>query len=158
MCQSTQTRHLSTVGVNRRASLLLVAIFLILSPVLSQADADSNLLQLKNIAESNAAELGSVVANDHWTRVEFSNVYIDPVVVVETANGDTTYIAGVRNIDTMGFEINLKSCNPSDGAALQETINFSVVDAGQLPAAGPANTQIKQRFAWGECAGTSLSS
>jgi hypothetical protein len=80
-------------------------------------------------------------------------------VVVESFfdSGNNSYAVGIRNIDAKGFEINLKSCSNSTEIPLQETINYSVVDNSQLPSTGPANTVIRQRFAWGECA-TSTSS
>jgi len=41
------------------------------------------ILNQKAIAETYAQELGNVPAQDHWTRIEFSTTYIDPVAVVE---------------------------------------------------------------------------
>jgi len=44
-------------------------------------------------------------------------MYIDPVVVVEgsVANANNPYVVGVRNIDAMGFEVSLQTCNYSTG-------------------------------------------
>jgi hypothetical protein len=143
-------------NVNHLVALKAITAVLIVSPLIAQAESqkDSNLLNLIAISESNAAELGSVVADDHWTRIEFSKVYVDPVVVIESdANAvNNTYIAGIRNIDTKGFEINLKSCNNTTEIPLQETINYSVIDNSELPQTSEKNTAIRQPFAWGECA------
>jgi hypothetical protein len=140
-----------------RTSILIIASNLIFSPLLAHAEPGLALQEIQKIAGTDAMEIGTALANDHWTRVEFSKVYIDPVVVVEpfSGNGKDTYIAGIRNIDTMGFEINLRSCNNSTDVPHQETINFSVLDKGQLPTSNRANTELRQRFAWGDCPASS---
>jgi hypothetical protein len=143
----------SISGAKRLTLNSAVAFGLIINPCLVRAEQDSARLNLQAVAESNAQELGGVIANDHWTRIEFSTTFIDPIVVVEPliANGDNLYIVGIRNTDTSGFEINLKSCNNSIDTPLQETINYSVIEHSQLPSTEQANTQLRQRFAWGEC-------
>jgi hypothetical protein len=143
-------------NANRLVVLKTITAVLIVSPLIAQAESkkDSNLLNLIAISESSAAELGSVVADDHWTRIEFSKVYVDPIVVIEPSinAANNTYIAGIRNIDTKGFEINLKNCNNSADIPLEETINYSVIDNSELPQTSEKNTTIRQPFAWGECA------
>lgn len=153
MFQSTPLFHRQLFGAKRLTAIKTIATVLMLSPVLVLAELDPALLKLQTVAESNAMELGSAVADTHWTRIEFSKVYVDPIVVVEPLidNGNNAYVVGIRNIDDMGFEINLKNCNNSPEIPLQETINFSVIDNSQLPSAEQANTAVRQRFAWGEC-------
>jgi hypothetical protein len=150
----TQTCCLSIFGAKRRTAMLVKAAVLTCMPFLAQADQDLFSQKIQLIAESNAMELGSVMADGHWTRIEFSKPYIDPVVVVEpfVETESSSYIAGIRNIDAMGFEINLKNCNDSTEIPLQETINYSVIDNSQLPSAEQKITPVRQRFAWGECA------
>jgi hypothetical protein len=138
--------------------ITIAATALLLSPFIVQADPDTDLLKLQTVAESNALELGNAVADDHWTRVEFSKVYDDPIVVIDPSNDNASnsYTVGIRNVDAQGFEINLQHCNNATDIPLQETVNFSVIENGQLPTA-PEDPVTKQRFAWGEC-GTSRSS
>ncbi len=143
-------------SVNKLVAIKTIIAVLSVSPILLHAESkkDANLLNIIEMSRSNAAELGSAVADDHWTRIEFSKMYVDPVVVIEPdVNADNnTYITGIRNIDSKGFEINLKNCNDSSEVPLQETINFSVIDNSQIPPKNEKNTVLRQPFAWGECA------
>jgi hypothetical protein len=150
----TQTCCLSIFGAKRRTAMLVKATALTFMPFLVQAEQDLFSRKIQLIAESNAMELGSVMADGHWTRIEFSKPYIDPVVVVAPLvdTGNHSFVAGIRNIDAMGFEINLKNCNDSTEIPLQETINYSVIDNSQLPSTEQKSTPVRQRFAWGECA------
>jgi opacity protein-like surface antigen len=96
-----------------------------------------------------AQESNSAFVSGQWTRVEFSKSYDDPVVVVETLvnNSQTPYMVGVRNIDAMGFEISLRSCDGVE-IPLQESINFSVLENKQPVQDADQNRQV---YAWGEC-------
>lgn len=158
MIQSMPKFHLF-----KAKSKILIAIQTILTALLfnsmtAVAQQDNSLQNEQSLAETNASELGSAVAQDHWTRVEFSGVYADPIVVVEAAsiNSNNAYIVGIRNIDTRGFEINLKSCSNSNVASIPQNINYSVIDKSLLTLATQSNSQISQHFAWGECDGTSI--
>lgn len=148
--------HPTFFNANRFVAIKSITAVLLVSPFLVQAEPkqDANLLKIIAIAESNAAELGSVVADGHWTRIEFSKVYVDPVVVIEpdVNIANNAYVAGIRNIDTKGFEINLKPCDNSTENPLRETINYSVIDNNELPKTIEKYTVIRQPFAWGECA------
>jgi hypothetical protein len=133
----------------------IAATALVVSSIIVQADPDTAISKLHKVAATNSLELGSAIADDHWTRVEFSKVYADPVVIVESSYSSSptiAYIVGIRNVDAMGFEMILKNCDA--GTPLQETINFSVIDKSQLYKSEHADTAISQRFAWGECGAT----
>ncbi|CAA9891718.1 hypothetical protein METHB2_490024 [Candidatus Methylobacter favarea] len=137
-----------------------VALFTVLTlglmskPYLAHADKNSVTSSLQTVAKSYAQELGDVLAQDHWTRIEFSTIYIDPVVVVEglTANADNPYVVGIRNVDEMGFEIRFKSCANSNGIPVQEKVNYSVIEKSKLPLTEDANAKVRQQFSWGQCA------
>jgi hypothetical protein len=156
--QSTPILH-SISRTKRLTAMKAIATVLILNPFFVQAEQENTLQKIQRIAESNAMELGSTVADAHWTRIEFSKAYVDPVVVVEgsIANGGSSYAVGIRNVDAMGFEINLKNCNNSTETPLQETIAYSVIDNSQMTSTEQAGSAIRQPFVWGECA-TSTSS
>ncbi len=144
MYSNTLPPHFASTS-KRLFTALTAALALTAVSATVQAQQDPAVRNLQTQAqESNAA-----FASGKWTRVEFSKSYDDPVVVVETLvnNSDVPYMVGVRNIDPMGFEISLKSCNGSD-APLQESINFSVLENN--PAAQDSE-QSRQLYAWGEC-------
>lgn len=153
MFQSSSFPLISISGAKRLTLNSTVAFSLLINPYLVLAEQDPARLDLQAIVESNAQELGDVIANNHWTRIEFSNILVDPVVLIEptSIDGNNPYMVGIRNVDASGFEINLKSCNNSIDVPLQETVNYSVIDKGQLLSPEQTNTQIKQYFAWGEC-------
>jgi hypothetical protein len=129
----------------------VAAVALLGSTFLTHAESASSFTKNQEVAKNNAVEFGSVVADNHWTRIEFSKVYIDPVVVIEANNADkNTYIAGIRNIDTKGFEVNVKGCDASKNYT-QENVNYSVIDNSEASSIAEPSTIVRQRFAWGEC-------
>jgi hypothetical protein len=152
-CQSVDFSYNPITDFKRVAIYATLALGLISNPYLVHAEENPVTSNLQAVAESNAQELGGVIANDHWTRIEFSTTYIDPIVVVEgsIANGNNTYVVGIRNVDEMGFEVSLKNCsNPNDD--VQENVDFAVIEKSQLPSTEGPNAEVRQQFSWGECA------
>ena len=152
--QSFDFSYSPITGFKRVAIYTTLALGLISNPYLAHAEKNAVTSNLQALAESYAQEIGDVRAEDHWTRIEFSSTYIDPVVVVEgsTANGDNSYMVGIRNVDAMGFEVSLKNCSNSTDIPVQENVNFAVIEKSQLPLTEGANAEIRQQFSWGECA------
>ena len=152
-CQPADLSRSSMAGFMRVTLFLALAMCLVSKPYIAQAGTNAVTAYLQAVAQSNAQELGGVVANNHWTRIEFGKTYIDPVVVVEASaiNPNSTYVVGIRNVDAMGFEIGLKSCNNGADIPLQENVNYSVIDKSRLPSTQDANTKVRQQFSWGEC-------
>jgi len=157
-CQSIDSSYRSITGFMRIALLTALALGLISKPYFAHAETNVVTSYLQEVANSNAQELGGVIADEHWTRIEFSKTYIDPVVVVEgsVANAHNTYVVGIRNVGAMGFEISLQNCNNATGIPVQENVNFSVIEKSQLPATESSNAKIRQQFSWGECPTTAI--
>ena len=157
-CQSVDSPYSSITGFMRIALLTALALGLISKPYFAHAETNAVTSYLQEVAKSNAQELGGVISNEHWTRIEFSTTYIDPVVVVEksVANANNTYRIGIRNVDPMGFEISLKNCDNSTGNPLQENVNYSVIEKSQLLLTKDTNTKVRQQFSWGECPVTAI--
>jgi hypothetical protein len=152
-CQSVDFSYNPITDFKRVAIYATLALGLISNPYLVHAEENPVTSNLQAVAESNAQELGGVIANDHWTRIEFSTTYIDPIVVVEgsIANVNNTYVVGIRNVDDKGFEVSLNNCsNPNDGP-VQENVNFAVIEKSQLPSTEGPNAEVRQQFSWGEC-------
>lgn len=133
---SSPKRHLTTLT----AALALTAV--------SVTAHAQNYHAAQNL-QAQAKESNAAIAGANWSRVEFSKSYDDPVVVVETPvnKSDSPYMVGIRNIDAMGFEISLRSCNGPD-VPLQESINFSVLENNPTAQNTDQNRQV---YAWGEC-------
>jgi len=152
-CQSVDSPYHLITGFKLVTLVSALALCLIAKPYLAHAETNADTSNLQTLAVSYAQESNYVLAQDHWNRIEFSGTYIDPVVVVEdsSANGNNSYVVGIRNVDTMGFEISLKNCSKSAGNPIQEDVNYAVIEKAQLPATEGANTEIRQQFSWGEC-------
>jgi hypothetical protein len=157
-CQSVDSPYSPMTGFMRIASLTALALGLISNPYFAHAETNAVTSYLQAVAKSNAQELGGVIADEHWTRIEFSKTYIDPVVVVEgsVANAHNTYVVGIRNVGAMGFEISLKNCNNFTGTPVQDNVNYSVIEKDRLPATADTDTQVRQQFSWGECPATAI--
>ena len=152
-CQPVGSSFHTINGFKLLTLVSALALGLIAKPYLAHAEENAVTTNLQALAVSYAQESNDVLAQDHWTRIEFSGTYIDPVVVIEgsSANEHNYYVVGVRNVDTMGFEISLKNCNNSNNGPVQEDVNYSVIERNQLPVTEGANAQIRQKFSWGEC-------
>jgi len=145
----------STTGVKRAAIYTTaLALSLLSTPYLAQAEENAVTSNLQAVAQSYAQEIGDARAEERWTRIEFGTTYSDPVVVVEgtIANADNAYMVGIRNVDAMGFEVSLKNCSNSTGIPVQENVNYAVIEKSQLPLTEDANAEVRQQFSWGECA------
>ena len=151
-CQAVDFWYRSMTGFKRVAIYATLALGLISNPYLAHAE-NAVTSNLQALAELYAQESGDVRAEDHWTRIEFSTTYIDPVVVVggSIANVNNTYVVGIRNIDAMGFEISLENCNNSTGIPSQDNVSYAVIEKSQLLATESANDKVRQQFSWGEC-------
>jgi hypothetical protein len=130
-----------------------LALSLIAMPYLAHAEQNPATSNLQALAVSYAQESNAVLAQDHWTRIEFSGTYNDPVVVVNgsSANENNSYVVGIRNVDAMGFEISLKNCTNATNGPVQEDVSYAVIERNQLPVTEDDNADIRQKFLWGEC-------
>ncbi len=151
--QGLDLSYSSLADCKRVTLLAALTLGLLCKPYFAHAEENAVTANLQAIAEAHAQEIGDAHAEDHWTRIEFSTVYIDPVVVVEgsIANSDKSSVVGIRNVDARGFEISLKNCSNSTDAPAQKKVNYAVIEKSQLPSAEGANAGVRQQFSWGEC-------
>ncbi|MDD5633313.1 MAG: hypothetical protein PHI13_14995 [Methylococcales bacterium] len=152
-CQPVDTSYSSITGFMRISLLTALALGLISKPYFAHAETNAVTSYLQEVAKSNAQELGEVIADNNWTRIEFSTTYIEPIVVFEEPvdSANNTYVIGIRNVTATGFEINLKNCDKSTEVSAQENVNFSVIDKSQLPVTESSTAKVRQQFSWGEC-------
>jgi hypothetical protein len=157
-CQSVDFSYSPITGFKLGAIYATLALGLVSNPYLAHAETNAVTSYLQEDTKPNIHELGGVISDEHWTRIEFSTIHIDPVVVVEgsAANINNTYVVGIRNVDTMGFEISLKNCNNATDIPVQENVNYSVIEKSRLPSIEGPNTKIRQQFSWGECPATEI--
>ena len=153
-CQSVNSSYSSITGFKRVTLFTALALGLISKPYFAHAEENAVTSNLQAVAELYAQESSDVLTEDHWTRIEFSTTYIDPIVVIEgsIANVNNTYVVGIRNVDEMGFEISLKNCNNSTDIPVQENVSYAVIEKSQLPSTEGPYAEVRQQFSWGECA------
>lgn len=154
-CQPVDFSYSPITGFKRVTLFTALALGLISKPYFAHAEGNAVTSNFQAVAELYAQEIGDVLAEDHWTRIEFGTTYIDPIVVVEgsTANVAGTYVVvGIRNVDGMGFEISLKNCNNSTDIPAQENVSYAIIEKSQLPLTEGPNAEVRQQFSWGECA------
>ncbi len=79
-------------------------------------------------------ELGEIDINHNWTRVEFSDPFINPVVVAgpPRSNDDAPSAIRLRNITTTGFDIRIQEWDYLDGGHATETVAYLVMEQGSF--------------------------
>lgn len=78
-------------------------------------------------------EIGDVYINHDWHWVEFSNAFLDPVVVAKplSCNDEDPAVVRIPNIDENGFEISVHEWDYLDGIHATETIGYIVIERGR---------------------------
>jgi hypothetical protein len=119
-------------------------------------ETTANTHSLTKILQDNAAmfalEQSESLADERWTRVEFTQWMVDPIVVAKPLNeqrGDP-FVIGIRNIDTTGFEVRVRHCNKEDKKQ-PELFSYYVLERSQYQLTDDIFVDAKQRFLWGKC-------
>ena len=78
-------------------------------------------------------ELQEVQVDNNWTRFNFTQPFIDPVVVAgpPSFNGSDPATIRVRNIDSTGCEVRIQEWEYLDDVHAQETLSFIVMERGK---------------------------
>ena len=81
---------------------------------------------------SGTIEISEVSVDHNWKRVEFSEVFSDPVVVAKPLSGNEDEPAVVRigSVDATGFEIRVQEWDYLDGIHAEETVGYMVMERG----------------------------
>ena len=96
-------------------------------------------------------EMGKVSVGDEWKRVELSNTFENPVVVVKTAsrNDVSPAVVRVRDVDAQGFEVRIQEWDYLDDKHAEEQVGYVVMEKGSYTLgdgtrveAGQFNTDI----------------
>jgi hypothetical protein len=99
-----------------------------------------------------ALEQKEASANESWTRIEFTQWMVDPIVVAKPLNEQVNdpFVIGIRNIDTTGFEVRIRHCNEGDKKQ-PELLSYYILERGQYLLTDETFMDAKQRFLWGKC-------
>ncbi|MCJ7602745.1 MAG: cadherin-like domain-containing protein, partial [Desulfobulbaceae bacterium] len=83
-------------------------------------------------SESFVIELGEVNVNSNWSLVEFSEPFVDPIVVAKPAssNDKNPCVVRIRNLTASGFEIRVQNWNYLPDTHGYETVSFITLERG----------------------------
>ncbi|ADJ29605.1 hypothetical protein [Nitrosococcus watsonii] len=108
---------------------------------------------LQDNAQILAIEHSELMADETWTRIEFAQWMVDPIVVAKPLNEHVSdpFVIGIRNVDTSGFEVRVRHCHKTDRNQ-PEFFSYYVLERDQYWSADKTFTMdAKQRFLWGKC-------
>ncbi|QBQ54430.1 fibronectin type III domain-containing protein [Nitrosococcus wardiae] len=93
-------------------------------------------------------EVGEVIADHKWVRVNFKESFIDPVVIAPSMSysGGDPSIVRIRNITSDGFDIRVQEWDYRDGWHTQEKIHFIAMEKGHYIL--PDGTKIEAGSTW----------
>ena len=100
------------------------------------------------MSNSLAFEIGDIELRQNWVRVNFTESFVDPIVVAKpiSLNGAAPALIRIRNIDAGGFDIRIQEWEYQDGIHAKETVSYLVMENGNFTLAD--GTQIEAgRFA-----------
>ncbi|MEA3276086.1 MAG: DUF4082 domain-containing protein [Pseudomonadota bacterium] len=84
-----------------------------------------------------AMEVGELLVNHLWQRVDFAAPFTDPIVVAQSlsSNGAHPAVVRVDGVDPNGFSIRVQEWDYLDGSHAKETVSYIVMERGyhQLP-------------------------
>ena len=95
--------------------------------------------------------------NHNWKRVDFTDSFIDPVVVAKPSSYNETDPAVVRikDVDSTGFDISIQEWDYLDGSHAFETVGYIVMERGSYTLgdgakvkAGSFDTDKTDSFGW----------
>ncbi len=77
-------------------------------------------------------EMGEILVDHNWQRVEFEGIFIDPIVVAKTVslNDPDQAVVRIRNVDKIGFDIRIQEWDYLDGVHEFENVSYIVVEKG----------------------------
>ncbi len=84
------------------------------------------------ISSGPAIEIGEVLLNHQWRRVDFQQSFVDPVVVARalSSNGSDPAVIRIRNVQPDGFEMRVQEWDYLDGPHAQESVGYLVMERG----------------------------
>jgi hypothetical protein len=77
-------------------------------------------------------EVGEIQINHNWIRVDFQEVFDDPIVIAKSfsLNGGDPGVVRMRNIDSSGFEIRVQEWEYLDVSHVLEMVGYIVIERG----------------------------
>ena len=82
--------------------------------------------------ENQTIEIGKAFAGRQWQRINFLQLFIEPVVVAKPS-GMTNFgqsLIQIRNVEKCGFDIKIQKLNNSEKVQENELVNYMVIEKG----------------------------
>ncbi|HXH12479.1 MAG TPA: LamG-like jellyroll fold domain-containing protein [Alphaproteobacteria bacterium] len=92
---------------------------------------------------SDHIEIGEVMVDHQWKRVDLSKPFTDPIVVAKTLSyrEATPAVVSIRQTDATGFEIRLQPWDGGSRTLAPETVDYLVIERGRFRLAGGASLE-----------------
>jgi hypothetical protein len=77
-------------------------------------------------------ETGEVSVDNNWMRVEFTDFFVDPIVVSNplSSNEEDPAVIRIRDVDSTGFDIRIQEWDYLDGTHTTEKVGYIVMERG----------------------------
>jgi Concanavalin A-like lectin/glucanases superfamily len=100
----------------------------------STSRAATTITASAGLLTSDHVEIGELVANQQWQRVDFGKPFTDPIVVAKALSyRDATPAAvGIRQTDATGFELRLQLWDESSRSPTPEMVGYLVIERGRF--------------------------
>ena len=85
-------------------------------------------------SNSLAFDIGDIIVNHNWIRVDFNESFVDPIVVAKpiSLNGKQPAVIRIRNVDSSGFDIRIQEWDYSDDSHAKETVSYLAMENGNF--------------------------
>ena len=100
----------------------------------STSRASTGITATSGLLTSDHIEIGELVADHQWKRMDFNKPFTDPIVVAKALSyrDGTPAVVGIRQTDATGFELRLQTWDESSRAPTPETVGFLVIERGRF--------------------------
>jgi PKD repeat protein len=96
--------------------------------------ASTTITATSGLLTSEHVEIGELVVDHQWKRVDLSKPFMDPVVVAKALSyrDATPAVVRIRQTDTTGFELRLQPWDDSGQPRPPETVGYLVIECGRF--------------------------
>jgi PKD repeat protein len=100
----------------------------------SASRASTTITSTSGLLTSDHVEVGEVVIDYQWKRVDLSKPFTDPIVVAKALSyhDATPAVVGIRQTDATGFELRLQPWDESSRAPTPEMVGYLVIERGRF--------------------------
>ena len=137
--QGATTSHIYTTPGTFTATLTVTDDLGLTSAITAQISVDKGTSEFR-------IELGEIDIDHNWTRINFSDPFINPIVVAgpSSYNGRDPSIIRLKNISSTGFDIRIQEWNYLNDYHCKETVAYLVMEQGSFTLADGTKIEAGQ--------------